>query len=381
MVLYKTKESKVVRVDGSSNGHSLKKFSTSITGDGVTNVFNIEHNLDTEDIIFEMYDGAEPALIDYTIVDKNNVTITFDIAPGTVDTFSIKIYGVLESNNAFGNDSENNKGDETNDEEDQNFLTTPETIDVDWDYTLHEDTNTVTLNYYKGTAKSVKVYSYYKLSNGKTYKTEIASNTDNKYSNYMFAGKYFVENIVFSKDLDTSSCTDMQNMFYLCDSLTNLDIRYFNTDNVTNMSAMFASCFSLTNLDLSNFNTTKVTDISFMFTRCRDLQNINIDNFDTSNVTNIANMFSECKKLQSININNFNTSKVTNMNSMFDSCEKLEILDLTGFYTSNVNDMKYMFRHCKSLTEIIVKSGKWITSQANTEDMFNNCGVSSVTYV
>ncbi len=105
MILYKTKESEVVRVDGGSTGQSLKKYSTTITGDGIKTVFTIEHNLDTEDIIFEMNDGTEPTLIDYVVTDKDNVNITFAVAPTASETYHIKIYGASKSdnNNSSGN--------------------------------------------------------------------------------------------------------------------------------------------------------------------------------------------------------------------------------------------------------------------------------------
>lgn len=108
MILYKTKESEVVRVDGSSSGPSLKKYSTTITGDGIKTVFTIKHNLGTEDIIFEMNDGAEPALIDYNVLDKNNVNITFTFAPAIDEKYNIKIYSTLESGKSG---SENSKPD------------------------------------------------------------------------------------------------------------------------------------------------------------------------------------------------------------------------------------------------------------------------------
>ena len=37
----------------------------------------------------------------------------------------------------------------------------------------------------------------------------------------------------------------MNNIFYECDSLTNIDLSNFNTQNVINMSGMFYKCNSL----------------------------------------------------------------------------------------------------------------------------------------
>ena len=111
MILYKTKESEIVRVDGSSSGQSLKKYSTIITGDGAKTVFTIEHNLDTEDIIFEMNDKEGLIFTDYNVADNNTVNIIFSIAPLTEEKYSVTIYSVTiygvngSSNGSGGNNS------------------------------------------------------------------------------------------------------------------------------------------------------------------------------------------------------------------------------------------------------------------------------------
>lgn len=102
MILYKTKQSEVVRVDGGSTGQPLKKYSTSITGDGIKTVFTIEHNLDTEDILFEMNDGTELIFTDYNVVDNNTVNVIFSIAPTAEENYSVTIYGTDGSNNSSG---------------------------------------------------------------------------------------------------------------------------------------------------------------------------------------------------------------------------------------------------------------------------------------
>lgn len=101
MILYKTKESDVVRVDGGSTKEkNLVGYSTTITGDGVKTVFAINHALNTENIILQMNDGNEQVLIDYNITDENNITITFAIPPTFDETYYITIYGdsVIENN-------------------------------------------------------------------------------------------------------------------------------------------------------------------------------------------------------------------------------------------------------------------------------------------
>lgn len=65
-------------------------------------------------------------------------------------------------------------------------------------------------------------------------------------------------------------------MFAYCSSLTNLNLRSFNTSNVTSMKEMYSNGSGLTSLDLSSFETSKVTDMSSMYSNCSSLTNIYI---------------------------------------------------------------------------------------------------------
>ncbi len=177
---------------------------------------------------------------------------------------------------------------------------------------------------------------------------------------------------------DTSKVTDMESMFSQCISLTYLDVSGFNTSNTNKMNRMFAFCVLLKNLDVSGFDTSKVTDMSWMFKGCYGLTSIDVSSFDTFNVTNMDSMFCACYGLKSIDLSGFNTSNVTNMSNMFGSCVVLNKLDLSGFNTSKVTDMSYMFSGCNALADINVSS--FDTSKVyNMYDMFQNCN--SLTYL
>lgn len=52
---------------------------------------------------------------------------------------------------------------------------------------------------------------------------------------------------------NTSEVTQMQQMFYDCRYLTEVDVSHFNTSKVESMSFMFAQCWNLFSLDVSNF--------------------------------------------------------------------------------------------------------------------------------
>lgn len=296
-----------------------------------------------------------------------------------------------------------------------------------WNYTLNETDKTITLNRYIGEETDVIVHSNY-LIDGTTYKTRIAANAQSWSTDYMF-GRKSIKTVKFEKNielpdsiagmfrecssltnvdmsnLDTSNVTDMSYMFYKCISLTSINLSDLDTSNVINMSSVFSGCSGLTSINLSGLDTSKVTDMSNIFYKCSSLTSINLSNFNTSNVINMSSMFG-CSGLTNLDLSNFDTSNVKFMNSMFNGCSSLTSLDLSNFSTSNLTNMYRMFYECSSLTSldlsnfdtfqvinmdsifygctslntIYVTQNKWFTSQADTTNMFKNCGTSSVIY-
>ena len=229
----------------------------------------------------------------------------------------------------------------------------------------------------------------------------------------MFAGLTELKELDLS-NFNTKNVTTMYHMFTDCKNLVILDIGNFNTSKVTDMGGMFLGCRSLATLDVSSFDTSKVINMEDMFERCTSLTDLNLSNLDTSNVTNMGGMFNmwygnengEClnSNLKELDVSNFNTSKVRNMRDMFACSNVSEIKGLENFNTSNVTDMYHMFANSKNLTELnlcsfdtrkatkmekmfgaspklkkVYVGSNWITSQANTSDLFGGCSISSVT--
>lgn len=305
------------------------------------------------------------------------------------------------------------------------YETAPANAYSNWNYTLDDTNNIITLNYYKGSETDVIVYANYVIGE-KTYKTQLKSNKQGYYESrtyaYMFnadshpntatedikfTNNERIKSIKFSRNIDTSNVTGMGAMFYNCKSLTTIEgLDSFDTSNVTDMTFMFAGCESLVSLDISNFDTSNITNVKNMFNKCKSLTNLDISHFNTSNVTEMSYMFSQCESLIALNVNyldtskvtkmdgmfnglsaltsldvsNFDTSKVTNMGYMFDGCSTLSTLDLCSFDTRNATAMRNMFNGCSNLTTIYATEGKWSTSQASTSWMFSDCGTSTVTY-
>lgn len=142
---------------------------------------------------------------------------------------------------------------------------------------------------------------------------------------YLFAYCSNLSSISFNDCLDTSQVTDMSHMFYLCESLTSLDVSSFDTGNVMNMSGMFGSCISLNQLDLSNFNTSKVTNMAGLVSGCHELTVLDLSGFDTSHVTDFDCMFLCCENLTTLNIEVLDLTNWQYGDSLFSGCEKLDM--------------------------------------------------------
>ena len=327
----------VAPVDGIAGGENLDFYMSDLSGKKADVAATVTHS--------KTYWSSENVANAYE--ETQNCVSAPDLTAGTWEgTFQVEIR--LETN-------------VVQDEEE----TAPAEAYNDWNYTLDEENNIITLNYYIGLdyanpKKDVIVYANYVID-GKTYKTQIKSNDVNATVNtaYMFNNNFnyaqYIETIQFSGGIDMSNVTNMSYMFNSCTKLTSVDFGTdFNTKNVTNMAQMFNNCTSLTSLDVSDF--------------------------DTSNVTNMSGMFSSCRALTDLDLSNFDTSKVTDMQSMFSKCVLLTSLDLGNFNTGNVMNMNYMFWDSSKLKTIYVTEGNWSGSQATTTWMFQNCGTSEVTY-
>ena len=151
----------------------------------------------------------------------------------------------------------------------------------------------------------------------------------------------YKDRIVYLPMLDTSSVTDMSNMFYGCYALTSIPM--LDTSSVTDMSNMFNGCYALTSIPM--LDTSSVTNMSYMFYGCYALTSIPM--LDTSSVTNMSYMFNGCYALTSIPM--LDTSSVTNMRYMFYGCYSL--VSIKNLVT-NTNNLTSMFAYCYSLTDV-----------------------------
>ena len=272
-------------------------------------------------------------------------------------------------------------------------INVPETIVDSWD--MSEFQNGKIMAYLVTNEEDTAYYDLYIQSNDKMYA--------NKDMSKWFKNLKNVESINGLNYLDTSTATNMSEMFYYTgysSTTFTLDLgEKFDTSNVTNMSNMFNSTgYSSTTftLDLGEkFDTSNVTNMSYMFyytgykstTFTLDLG----EKFDTSNVTNMSYMFyytGYSSPTFTLDLGEkFDTSNVTNMSNMFNSTgysSPTFTLDLGDkFDTSNVTNMSNMFNSTgySSPTFTLDLGDKFDTSKVvDMNNMFNSTGYSSPTF-
>lgn len=137
--------------------------------------------------------------------------------------------------------------------------------------------------------------------NGKTV-TAVYTGLDS--TNYLYqspAWKNYLTRIASVTTVDAIQPRSIKNWFCGMSSLSYVDLSKMDTGLVTDMYMLFDDCESITDLDLRNFNTSNVTDMGYM-----------LGSWNTSNVTTMELMFTDCKSLTTLDLSSFNTRKCTN---------------------------------------------------------------------
>ncbi|MBQ5311192.1 MAG: BspA family leucine-rich repeat surface protein [Oscillospiraceae bacterium] len=132
-----------------------------------------------------------------------------------------------------------------------------------------------------------------------------------------------------TKVVTVSGAKAPANCYQLFDSFTGLqsaDLSNMDVSTVTNMQWMFYGCGNLTTVNLTNWKkqTSKVTNMRGMFSGCSKLTTVtDMYLVWAPNVTTMENMFSGCTSLTSIDTPYCADAKAVNMTSTFYNCSKL----------------------------------------------------------
>ena len=84
---------------------------------------------------------------------------------------------------------------------------------------------------------------------------------------FWFYGLNNLTSVTGMANLNTSSATSMNSMFYECTSLTSLDVSNINTSKATDIGHMFYTCSALTSLDISKFTLTSSQNTEYMMAK------------------------------------------------------------------------------------------------------------------
>jgi hypothetical protein len=160
------------------------------------------------------------------------------------------------------------------------------------------------------------------------------------------------DNPTITLTVGVSNYNRADSMFYLCESITNLDLSGWNWTNpelITVSATMFADCDFLESLNLTGWNFVNSTSFQTCFARISS-QTTNGCDFRWDNLTTASTNFSyalQRAKLSAFSMQNLTfTSLGVNTQYFFYQTELLfNTLDLSSWVnTSNITKMVYMFR-------------------------------------
>lgn len=175
---------------------------------------------------------------------------------------------------------------------------------------------------------------------------------------------------------DSKWNTNMAGGFYSCGNLKITATDVPNFTGVTDMSNMFESCYSITSIpNINQWDTSSVTNMSQMFSNAQSF-NGDLSGWDTSAVTNMNQMFNYATKFNS-DISKWNTGKVTDMGYMFNNATAFN-QDISNWNVASVNAFYSMFNGAGSFNQNL---GTWqLKSYTSMYSMLDNSGMDCINY-
>ena len=198
----------------------------------------------------------------------------------------------------------------------------------------------------------------------------VLSSVNNMY--LMFNWCTNLETIYFG-NTNVASPTILQETFRQCDKLVSLDLSHWDFSNVNTMELMFFSCDNLENVKFGSVNTPSPSiNMEKLFQQSPKIKSVDFSSLGNSKVLKLDYMFEGCPSLETVNFGNLDTSEVDNFNGFFCGCTSLVMMELNNFVTSSVTTMEYMFKDCVNLKSLDLSTFD-TTKVVSMSHMFYNC--------
>lgn len=195
--------------------------------------------------------------------------------------------------------------------------------------------------------------------------------------NYMFYGCETLESLWFS--LDLSKVQTMDHMFENCKALTFMDIthhNYITASELTSMVAMFQGCEKLEHFRCWDLIAHKLEDVSYMFSGCEALETAEFQYSELPGVKYAKYMFKDCSKLTSKScIESIVGDKTVDISYLFAGCKALKemTLDPKNHLLTALKNAEALFLGCEALEKVSLPCIGTATKLSNMNSMFMNC--------
>lgn len=194
---------------------------------------------------------------------------------------------------------------------------------------------------------------------------------------YMFYGCETIKYLWVA--LDLSKVQTMEHMFENCKALTFMDITHYNyitAGELVSTASMFKDCKKLKDFMCWDLIAPKLQDVSYMFSGCETLETAEFTYSEFPALKDANHMFYNCSKLVSYWCMDYLLGdKTENISFMFAGCQALKqmVLDPANHQLTALKNVEALFLGCEALTKVTMPCMSTATKLSNMNRMFTNC--------
>lgn len=175
-------------------------------------------------------------------------------------------------------------------------------------------------------------------------------------------------------NFSTEGTVSLQGLFRECHSLTTVTgLAALDTSAAAVFSSMFQGCKSLASLDLTGWDTTSVTDVQQMFLDCASLAEVKgVDGWQMPELVNARYVFGR-SGVKKLDLSSWKPEKLQNMHLAFTDCASLTELKMDGWRVPVLETMEKAFQNCTSLAELDLSTWKDVKALQSLYQTFYGC--------